>query len=808
MSTYPANFEQKSGFDKIRELVKKYCTSPLGLRFTETIAFSTDFDGIYTAQLQSEEMRQILISGNPLPATDIPDLSHEFSRLVTPGTWIEPENLPDLRHTLSAMSEIGLWFTDERIETFKTLAQLVAPLTIDPLLIKELVRIVDDKGNINDNASPELASIRKEIKQKESSIFRKLEATLADARKAGLTPENSEPTLRNGRLVIPILSAYKRQIKGFIHDESATGQTAYVEPEAIFETNNQIRELESAEKREIIKILMIFSAKLREHLSDLQAGLLITGKLDFIKAKARFGLKIGAVMPLMSNAPLIDWLDAIHPLLYLSHQANYKSVVPLNITLKDDQRILVISGPNAGGKSVALKTVALLQYMLQCGLPVSMRATSETGIFDKIVIDIGDEQSLENDLSTYSSHLVAMRYFIEHTDNKTLFLSDEIGTGTEPRLGGAIAEAIIEHLAEKGAFGVITTHYANLKLLAGKVNGVFNGAMLFDARNMAPLFRLQTGRPGSSFTFEIAKKTGFPEFILESAKNRTETGELSFEEQLLQLGLEKEELNKKRKEIEVADQLLADTLAKYVKLHGELEKSRSELIKKAKRDASDILRNANKLVENTIADIKEAQAEKEKTRLLREKMQADALRLTESDQGEDDDLPPIPEVLKKPAPVVKDRPLRVGDLVQIKEQDAIGELVAIKGKSATVSFDQVMLHTELKKLVHANTSEYKPKRRRSVTSHTTDLEKTLGNFQITLDVRGKRADEVIPSLLNYIDEASLLHIRELRVLHGKGNGVLRNIVRDYLKTRPEIAWFKDDNPDSGGAGITLIGLKQ
>lgn len=805
---YPDNFEQKIGFDRIRTMVKEACTNPLGAALAGSMSFSSDFSTVEEQLRQTEELRILLTEETGYPSTDIADIGVELLRIQIPGTFYDPEHLPDLQHTLGLFGEISSYFNPVRTIKYPRLSAIALATPVDPSLLYSLNQIVDEKGGIRDGASPELSKIRKEIRKKEASVRGKLEATLSEARKAGFTPENSEPTLRNGRLVIPVLSNFKRRIRGFVHDESATGQTAYIEPEAVFETNNQIRELETEEVREIIRILTRFADQLRPHLAALHDALQTAARLDFIKARARVALRLGASLPVITNKPVIDWLDAIHPLLYLTLAAQHKPVEPLNIKLSESARILIISGPNAGGKSVCLKTTGLLQYMLQCGLLVPMRPTSEAGLFTKIFIDIGDEQSLDNDLSTYSSHLMAMKHFVEHADDQTLFLSDEMGTGTEPRLGGAIAEAIIERLSDHRAIGLITTHYASLKLLGGRVPGVINGAMLFDTRRMQPLFRLQTGMPGSSFTYEIARKTGFPSDIIETATAKSGSDQMSFEEQLQQLDVEKQELDKRRKQIEVADNLLTETLQKYAKLHSEIETARGEILKRAKKEALDILAGANKLIENTVSEIKSVKAEKKQTIDIRKKMVQQIAEIQQAPEVTPSSLPAMPKALRNKEEPKVIRPLEVGDFVRIGAQDAIGQIAAIRGNDATVMFDQVKLQTELRKLRLADGHDVKKSNLRTgKTRHSGDQEQTMATFLLTLDVRGKTGDEAVQSVLRFVDEATLLHIREIRILHGKGNGILRTMIRDYLRTRNEVRSWRDDNPDQAGAGVTLVSLK-
>lgn len=806
---YPRNFEQKTGFDEIRRLVAAECSGPIGRKFVEKMEFVIDFKLVTKLLSQTDEMRNILIEEVSFPSQDYYDLTPELQRIRPEGTFLEAEYLPELRLSLLTLTQLLAFFVNRDDQKYPSLSDLSQPITLEPFILKELNRILDERGAIADNASPKLAEIRKDILKKTAQAQRKLLDMLGVAKKSGWTAEDTEPSIRNGRLVIPVSSGNKRRIKGFIHDESATGQTAYVEPEEVFEINNDIRELENDERREIIRILTAFSIHLRPHLPSLHQAYLYLGIIDFIRAKARFAVKINAHKPLLNNKPLIGWLDAVHPLLYFSLKAQKKEVVPLQINLSKSQRILIISGPNAGGKSVCLKTLGLVQYMLQCGMLVPLRPTSETGIFSDIFIDIGDEQSLENDLSTYSSHLLNMKHFMAHARGHTLFLIDELGTGTEPRLGGAIAEAMIEKLSSRNAFGVITTHYANLKLLEGKVDGVVNGAMLFDTRVMQPLFKLRIGKPGSSFAFEIARKMGLPADVLKNAAEKSGETQLSFDQQLQQLELEKNELEKKRQELLVADQLLTDTLSKYQALYNKLEKEKKEVLKMAKEQASMVVKNANKLIENTIQEIRKVQADKEITKKLREELKKEEVSLQNAAENEDVNeiqLVPAPQPQVQTTP--EDKTIHAGDAVKIKGQDAVGEVVSIKNDDVVVSFNSVTLNTTLNRLKKVSRSEIRQTERRRYTGSISEqINEKLAHFNLTVDVRGKKADEALERVSHYLDEALLLGIHEVRILHGKGDGVLRSIIRDKLLTLSDVKQFKDERLEQGGAGITVVMLK-
>lgn len=554
------------------------------------------------------------------PTENYFDLTDELSRISIEGTYMEKEALFELKRSLNTINDCIQFFRKDKEQRFPQLKELSSSVEIDKSIIKQLDSILDDKGNIRDDASPELAEIRKDISRKQISVNKKLHQLMGHVRRQGWAPDDIELTVRNGRTVIPMLASYKRNIRGFVHDESASGHTVFIEPEEAFDINNEIRELENAERREIIRILLSFTDAIRPQIEELIKCYHFLGIVDFIRAKALYALQTNSQKPDTSSKSLINWIKAKHPLLYLSHKLQKKEVVPLNIKLDEKQRILVISGPNAGGKSVCLKTVGLLQYMLQSGMLVPMEICSETGIFSNIFIDIGDEQSLENDLSTYSSHLLNMRHFMGYADEKTLFLIDEFGTGTEPSLGGAIAESILEKLNSKKSFGVITTHYANLKLLADREDGIANGAMLFDSDKMKPLFELSIGKPGSSFAFEIAETIGLQKDVLKKAKEKAGTKQISFDKQLQNLDVQKKELDQKETQLKVADDFLSEMIDKYQNLYNELEKRKKEIISNAKEEAASLIGNTNKIIEKTIKEIKESQAEKGKTNDVRKKL--------------------------------------------------------------------------------------------------------------------------------------------------------------------------------------------
>lgn len=803
---YPAHFEEKVGFAAIRKMLKKFCISRMGEELANSIVFMTEPDRILRSHRLIASMRQLMAVGMPFPVKDYFDLRAELRHLRIEGTVIEDETLFGLKLSFNTLKQILTFTESEASITHPELRQLAEGLFIDKNLLKEVNRLMDDKGEIPDNASDTLAGIRQDIRRKQGTIERKIRQMLGEAKQAGWSDSDTEITIRSGRMVIPVRAADKRKIKGFIHDESATGQTVYIEPAEIFDTNNEIRELEYAEKREIHRLLAALSQQMRPFLDVLLLLWDLLGTIDLYHAKALLSEKIKAVSPQIEPIPLINWKQAVHPLLELSLREQNKHAVPLDLRLDAYERILVISGPNAGGKSVCLKTAGLLQYMLQCGLQVPMQENSVCGIFQHMFIDIGDEQSLENDLSTYSSHLLHMRNFLEHANEKSLFLIDEFGTGTEPQSGGAIAEAVLEELNAKKAYGLVTTHYANLKLLADKHDGVINGAMLFDTRKMQPLFVLQTGKPGSSFAFEIARKTGLPEKVLEHAANITGHSQLNFEQQLQQLEIEKVELAKKQTELRIADNLLNDVITKYKRLHKQLEERKKTLLLDAGREAKALIDKANRQIENTIREIRESQAEKEKTKLLREKLQAMKPVLDEEAENISESLQINEE--KEEEGFLE---LKAGDLVRIEEMDIIGELLQVNEHEAVVAFNAVKLRTSPEKLTKLSKKEVKKETRQTVVRQRStvmaDINEKVAQFKLTIDVRGKRAEEAMEQVGKYLDEAMLLSIKEVNVLHGKGNGILRRVLREALSKMKEVASFEDAPAEAGGHGITRVRLR-
>lgn len=843
---YPSDFENKIGFKAIRERLNELCISEMGKEFVGKMSFCTDVDEIRTYLRLIQDFQTLMQDGVPFPVRDYNDLRDEFKHLAIDGTVISLESMFALKPTLSALFYVFKFFNSEASEKVPYLKALAEGISIDNHIFTEINRLIDDKGEIPDNASAELAEIRRDIRRKQSSIDHRMHKILVEAKNSGWTDSTAEMTIRDGRPVIPVRAADKRALRGFIHDESATGQTVYIEPAEIFETNNEIKELEYAERREINKILLAFTKILRPEIPNLTMAWRLLGLLDFIRAKAIFSHEYNCVIPELTDEPMFDWIEARHPLLEQKLKGQGKNITPLDLRLgvtchfernesdsvissevekshtvsndsnvrdfsvplrssrNDVGRILVISGPNAGGKSVCLKTIGLIQYMLQCGLAIPVKIDSKCGIFHDMFIDIGDEQSLENDLSTYSSHLINMKELLEHGNERTLFLIDEFGTGTEPQLGGAIAEAILLKMNEKKSFGVVTTHYANLKLLADNHPGIVNGAMLFDTRYLQPLYVMMIGKPGSSFAFEIAKKIGFPNEILDSAAEISGREHLDFDQQLQQLEIEKKEVRKKEYELKVADQLLDEVVTKYKNHLAEIEKKKKQLLHEANKEAQALIDGANAKIERTIREIKEAQAEKNRTKELREELKEMKQNLVDEEKN-------LSKQLKADEKEeLANLDLKVGDTVCINELEVVGELLAITDTDATIQFGDVRLRTTADKLRKISRSQARKAQQNPSYLHKSimsDINEKAQHFNLTLDVRGQRGDEAVDNVAKYIDEATLLSIKEVSILHGKGNGILRKLIREYLSKQQCVQSFNDASLETGGAGITRITLK-
>ena len=809
---YPANFEVKSGFAAIRQILHNNCLVDHSHELTEAMHFSNDFATVERLLEQTSEMKYILQFVPGFPQQDYYDLTSELIRIKTKGTYLDSDTLPPLRLSLETISAIIGFLNQIASEKFTELKKLLPLSTPDKTIINRILKIVDEKGDIRDNASEKLNAIRKEIRSKVSSIDRKINQILGQARRDNIINDDTEITIRNGRLVIPVPAGNKRKLKGYVHDASATGQTVFIEPAEVFETNNEIQNFRVEEKQEIINILTEFTDYIRTEADELISYYNFLGEIDFIRAKAVLAIDAVATKPEIEEKPLIMWRNAIHPILQKTLKRQGKKIVAQDIGLNSDNRIMVISGPNAGGKSVTLKTVALLQYMLQCGLLIPVSDDSKSGIFSKIFLEIGDEQSLENDLSTYSSHLIHVKHFIENADNKTLFLIDEFGAGTEPQLGGAMAEASLEELNEKGCFGIVTTHYTNLKLMADNSIGVFNAAMLYDTKAMSPLFKLSTGKPGSSFAFEIANKIGFPTNVIQKAESKIGPGQLDFERQLAQLEVDKKLVTRKTAELKAADDTLAELVERYNRLLTDLESKKSQVIKDARVRAQQLVDQSNKLIERTIREIKENKAEKEITRKIREdfasaseELLQESTKNKQTDENKSEDIP-LPKTSPYPSYHLKE-----GAYVKMEGQETIGIVKELKGNRVMVTFGSFNIRTSIDKLILASPSEIKLFE--SATqftgkgfSVTSELNTKMAEFRMSIDLRGKRPEEAKEELAKYIDQALLLRINEVRILHGKGNGVLRNMVQQYLNENPDVLRIEDESLERGGHGITIAYL--
>ena len=810
--------EDKLGFTKIRELLAAECTNTLAERMVGEMAFSSNYDRVVRELQQTEEFRQILVLENSFPSQDFIDLTDELVRLRVGNTVIEQEALFDLRCSLHTIGECLRFLLRDDPVRYPLLYDLARRVELDPAITKAISKIIDDKGEIYDNASPTLLDIRRQMARKRNEVDVQINRQLARAKREGWAPDGAEVTIRNGRMVIPMLDTHRRKIKGLIHDESATRQTAYLEPSEVVELNNDLRELEFAEQHEIRRILAQFTDMIRPRLDALVNAYWFLARIDFIRAKARLALTLRCGRPIVDSITKVNWLEARHPLLYLNRK---DEVVPFNIKLDDDAHILIVSGPNAGGKSVCLKAVGLIQYMLQCGMLVPCRETSEFGIFDTVFIDIGDQQSIDNDLSTYTSHLQSMKQLLETADGNTLFLLDELGGGTEPRSGCAIAEALLEELYRRHAFGVVTTHFADLKLLADKCPGIVNGAMLFDTEQMKPLYRLSIGHPGSSFAFEIAQNIGFPPEVLQAAAGKVGGEMLNFEHQLQQIELDKQEVQRKQTELEVADQFLSEVTEKYQRLTQQLQDKKYDILSAARKEAQQILAEANRTVEQTISSIKEAKAEREPTLKARQRMKAEAERIALDQERHDEEHARAQKELSAAVPAAEpsgkaeeegpEAPITVGSIVRIDGQDTFAQVVELKGKKAVVESNSIRMTIALsrlkgtrKKVLPVDKLSHQNSRFQSIYDDINEKRKT---FNPTLDLRGQRADEALDNLQHFLDDAQLLSEKELRILHGKGYGILKQIIRDYLQANRDVQSFHSERIELGGDGVTVVRLK-
>ena len=876
---YPNNFEHKLGFNEIRRLLKERCFSTLGKEEVDKMAFSADCSEINEWLTQVREFRRLMEEKDDFPMQYFFDVREAVTRIRMEGTHLEEDEVWDLRRSLETIANIVKYLNktegDEVAERegfaldpkgrlpeqepsvpYPALHRLAENVVIFPAMIRRIDSILDKFGKIKDSASMTLASIRHELEKTQGSISRTLYTILHTAQKEGLVEKDAAPTMRDGRLVLPVAPSVKRRINGIVHDESATGKTVFIEPAEVVEANNKVRQLEAEERREIIRILTVFTDEVRPHVKDILESYQFLAKIDFIHAKAEWAKLTKAFEPIVENRPHIDWIRAIHPLLQISLEKQGKQVVPLDIRLESTTeearsktigRILIISGPNAGGKSVCLKTVGLLQYMLQCGLPVPIGDRSTTGLFHHILIDIGDEQSIENDLSTYSSHLMNMKQMMRQADDKSLLLIDEFGSGTEPTIGGAIAEAMLKQFWKKQTFAVITTHYQNLKHFAEDHPGVVNGAMLYDRHEMQALFQLAIGQPGSSFAIEIARKTGIPEEVIKDASDIVGSEYIQSDKYLQDIVRDKRYWEGKRQTIHQHEKSLEGHIQRYENNLEEIDRERKQILHRAQQQADELLAEANRRIENTIREIREAQAEKERTRQVREELQEFRKQVTSDDQqgpmSEEDCAKKLRQMEERKARKAKrkaekgeqerqaseklaahaktstadqDKPLGKGDIVRIKGTSSIGEIESLQGKQATVIFGGLRSKVKLEQLERSEKGKVKSEDSGTnkhahlaiQTSRVTraTMEDHRQNFHQDLDVRGMRGDEALNTVMHFLDDSILVGMSRVRILHGTGTGVLRQLIRQYLATVPNVSHFRDEHVQFGGAGITVVDL--
>lgn len=802
------------------------------------MAFGNDAELINTALRQTREFRRMQEETDDFPLQYFFDMRASIKRIRIEGTHLEENEIFDLRRSLETIAGIVKFLNrsdDDGNYDYPTLHALTENVLTFPDLIRRIDQILDKYGKIKDTASPRLAEIRSQLRKAEGSVSRTLYNILRAAQSEGLVEKDVTPTLRDGRLVVPIAPAMKRRIKGIVHDESSTGKTVFVEPTEVVEANNRIRELEADERREIIVILTEFSKLVRPHVNDIIYAYQLLAEIDFIRARAEFARLTNGIEPEVSAKPVVDWITAKHPLLWLALKKQDKPIVPLDIMLTKDRHILIISGPNAGGKSVCLKTVGLLQYMLQCGLSIPVSERSKVGIFADIMIDIGDEQSIENDLSTYSSHLLNMKNMMKQANENTLLLIDEFGTGTEPQIGGAMAEAVLNQFVKKHAWGVITTHYQNLKHYADSHDGIANGAMLYDRHEMRPLFQLAIGQPGSSFAIEIARKTGIPDEVIREASDIVGSDYIQSDKYLQDIVRDKRYWENKRQNVHQREKDLEKTIAKYEEEIKELAQKRKEILRQAKEQAQELLKESNRNIENTIREIRECQAEKEETKRLREELNAFKEDVSEIDTKSADDLiekkmrqimerkerrekrkkekkenagkpTTIGTKLPTPSALAEQQTFCVGDNVRMRGLTTVGTVEAISGKEATVIFGDVRTKVKMSRLEHTTktpettqpaTFGISKETRQTIDSHKL-------NFHQDLDVRGMRGDEALNAVQHFIDDAILVGMSRVRILHGKGNGILRQLIRQYLQSVPNVTSCKDEHVQFGGAGITVV----
>ena len=842
---YPDNFEHKTGFDEIRQMLADRCICPLGVQQVEEMQFQTDYGPIEKALDETMEFVRILTEGKSFPDQNYHDLREALARIKVVSTWLDEAELLGLWRSLETISGIVEFLSKEENQgLYPNLTELAGSVAVFPTITQGIARILTKFGKLKDNASPELYRIRMDLANTSFSISRILNSILRQAQTDGVVDKDAAPTMRDGRLVLPVAPGLKRKIRGIVHDESASGKTVFIEPEEVVEANNRIRELEADEKREVTRILIAFTDTIRPEIPSILESYGFMAKIDFIRAKARLALDFDACKPILERKTMVDWVQAVHPLLKQSLAKHDKTVVPLDIDLDSKNSILLISGPNAGGKSVCLKTVGLLQYMLQCGIPVPMRPNSHAGIFKSIFIDIGDEQSIDDDLSTYSSHLLNMKNMLKNADNRSLILIDEFGSGTEPGIGGAIAEAVLSRFNRNRVFGIITTHYQNLKHFADGNEGIRNGAMLYDRHLMQPLYILQIGNPGSSFAVEIARKIGLPEDVIEDATQIVGRDYVNADKYLQDIVRDKRYWENKRQNVHQLEKQLDQQIEQHRQELESLQKERKSIIREAKEKADQLIQDSNAMIENTIRTIKEAQADKELTRLARQELTEFKDTLDDRQNSEEElkiqrKMERIRQSQERREQRKRDKALhhqklesaqnsdnsqfstlnsqlksspkqsfKIGDTVRLIGQTQVGDVISINKNDITVAFGHITSIVKANRLEPAEAVKVQDVRSATYVSKQThdDIYNRKLAFKPDIDVRGMRGDEAIQTVMHFIDDATLIGMSRVRILHGTGNGILRNLIRQYLHTVPAVKDYHDEHIQFGGHGITVVDI--
>ena len=827
---YPANFESSVGFDRVREQILGLCSMRRAQVILSGEGFSTSQREIERRLSLADELARLLSMEQEFPREEFSDIAEIVRKIEIEGTFLDTAEVVTLIRALRSAGEVSAFVLSRDAEAYPSVRALSEGVASFVHIVAEADRIIDNFGQVRDNASPELSEIRREIRAREGQVSKRLHQVLNAAKSAGIVDADAMISIREGRAVIPVAAGNKRKLQGFIHDESATGKTFYIEPVEVVELNNELKELEYSERREVVRILSRFTDMLRPDVEAIASAEEYLATVDMLRAKARWATENGAVKPIISTEGRLLLRTARHALLAQTLKAQGRAIVPLDMELDSSKRIMVISGPNAGGKSVCLKTAGLVQYMFQCGYLVPVAENSEFPIFDRIYIDIGDEQSIDNDLSTYSSHLTNMKEMLAGASERAMVLIDEFGSGTEPVIGGAIAEAILERLVERKCYGVITTHYSNIKYYAANTEGVANGAMMFDVQNIRPLFRLETGKPGSSFAIEIARKIGLPEQIIRSASEKVGSDHINIEKQLREIARDKRYWEQKRDRIRIADKKVDELEQRYKEQLERIRSERNEILGKAKQEAKELMKEANRQIENTIKTIRESQAERDLTRLARQELQEfrEAVENDATDAERDEKVAREMERLerrrarraerKSGAVAEKEQALpeapkpkvvEVGSKVRIEGQDMVGVVQSMKGKKAQVAFGHILTTVDKERLTVVSNSEYR-EATRPVAPRTviaTEISERRLNFSRTVDVRGMRVVEALDKVQDLVDDALMVGVDTVTVLHGKGTGALKEEIRAYLRTIPHIGSVRDEHEDMGGAGITVITFK-